>query len=56
MISRSLHDHDVGEGPDAARSRRPAPHSSVLVGRGYRYWPVLATVSIVRPGSLPCLP
>ncbi len=22
----------------------------------YRYWPVFGTVSIVRPGSLPCLP
>src|SRR5213079_2861995 len=31
-------------------------HSPTLLGQGYRYWPVFATVSIERPGSVPCLP
>src|SRR3954452_12361080 len=35
--------------PVAVRARGSA-------GVGQRYWPVFATVSMVRPGSLPCLP
>ncbi|GAA1754278.1 hypothetical protein GCM10009734_73010 [Nonomuraea bangladeshensis] len=34
----------------------PASGAVALSGRGHRYWPVLATVSIERPASLPCLP
>jgi len=28
----------------------------MLVHYGYKYWPVLATVSMERPASVPCLP
>jgi hypothetical protein len=31
-----------------------SPHDGE--NRDYRYWPVLATVSMERPASVPCLP
>jgi hypothetical protein len=47
-----------GIGGRDTRTVRPAPPGpgAPTHVRGYRYWPVLATVSIVRPGSVPCLP
>src|SRR5690349_1575700 len=35
-------------------SRGPPPRAGTVLT--YRYWPVLATVSIERPASVPCLP
>ena len=42
----------------SSRLLRPAqPALTALASRpAYRYWPVLATVSIDRPASVPCLP
>src|SRR5262249_2534362 len=42
----------AGRGPWTAASW-PAPRCLSVT---YRYWPVLATVSIERPASVPCLP
>ena len=40
---------------DRTPRRRAAVYRSAALG-GYRYWPVLATVSIDRPASVPLLP
>lgn len=56
-----------GRRPGAGKAKREGPEALPFVvvpesgavalsGRGHRYWPVLATVSIDRPASLPCLP
>jgi hypothetical protein len=56
-----------GQPPGGWRAAGPAPGGNpgqplyalarpCLTEPGYRYWPVLATVSIDRPASVPCLP
>ncbi|GAA0919547.1 hypothetical protein GCM10009560_17140 [Nonomuraea longicatena] len=42
------------EDEERERTAREAPARSFA--RLYRYWPVLATVSMDRPASVPCLP
>ncbi len=41
--------------PCGGPCRQGPPHACVRVG-GYRYWPVLATVSMERPASAPLVP
>jgi len=47
----------TGPAPGGSPGRPPSALArALLTAPGYRYWPVLATVSIDRPASVPCLP
>ena len=52
LIVHSLVPRRAVAGTSRALKQRPAAGKSCA----YRYWPVLATVSIERPASVPCLP
>ncbi|GAA3093753.1 hypothetical protein GCM10020001_006750 [Nonomuraea salmonea] len=43
-------------GPQQAAGPRGGGRAALPSERFYRYWPVLATVSMDRPASVPCLP